>query len=77
MRAACGATSAATGKGQTVAPVEQGLTRDMFLTLQDHAKVNHLPAPSSQRYEQLSLGAARAGTRSASKSSSTSRLRTT
>jgi subtilase family serine protease len=57
MRAAYGADSAATGTGQTVALVEQGLTRDMFLTLQDYAKVNHLPAPSAQRYEQLSLGA--------------------
>jgi subtilase family serine protease len=56
MRAAYGASSANTGKGQTVALVEQGLTRDMFLTLQDYAKVNHLPAPSPKRYEQLSLG---------------------
>jgi subtilase family serine protease len=56
MRAAYGAGSANTGKGQTVALVEQGLTRDMFLTLQDYAKVNHLPAPSPERYAQLSLG---------------------
>jgi subtilase family serine protease len=56
IRAAYGASSAATGKGQTVALVELGLTKDMFLTLQDYAQVNHLPAPSPQRYAQLSLG---------------------
>ena len=57
MRAAYAASSASTGKGQTVALVELGLTKDMFLTLQDYAKANHLPAPSSERYAQLSLGA--------------------
>jgi subtilase family serine protease len=56
MRAAYRASWANTGKGQTVALVELGLTKDMFLTLQDYAKVNRLPAPSSQRYEELSLG---------------------
>jgi subtilase family serine protease len=55
-RAAYGASSASTGKGQTVALVELGLTRDMFLTLQDYAKANQLPAPSAQRYAELSLG---------------------
>jgi subtilase family serine protease len=56
MRAAYGASSVNTGKGQTVALVEQGLARDMFLTLADYAKANHLPAPSPERYAQLSLG---------------------
>ncbi len=56
IRSAYGATSAATGKGQTIALVEDGLTRDMFLTLQDYAKDNHMPAPSPERFEQLSLG---------------------
>jgi subtilase family serine protease len=28
----------------------------MFLTLQDYAKANHMPAPSPERYAQLSLG---------------------
>jgi subtilase family serine protease len=56
MRAAYGASWAATGKGQTIALVEQGLTKNMFLTLQDYAKANHMPAPSPQRYAELSLG---------------------
>lgn len=56
MRSAYGASWASTGKGQTIALVEQGLTRDMFATLQDYAKANHMPAPSPQRYAQLSLG---------------------
>jgi subtilase family serine protease len=56
MREAYGASAADTGKGQTIALVEEGLTRGMFLTLQDYAKVNGVPAPSAHRYEQLSLG---------------------
>jgi subtilase family serine protease len=56
MRAAYGANSTNTGKGQTVALVELGLTQDMFLTLQDYAAANGLPAPSSERYAELSLG---------------------
>jgi subtilase family serine protease len=57
MRSAYGASWAATGKGQTIALVEVGLTDDMFLTLKDYAKANHMPAPSPERYAQLSLGA--------------------
>ena len=56
MRSAYGATWANTGKGQTIALVELGLTRDMFATLRDYAKANHMPAPSPDRYAQLSLG---------------------
>ena len=56
MRSAYHATPAATGKGQTIALVEQGLTPDMFQTLQDYAKANHMPAPSPERYAELSLG---------------------
>jgi subtilase family serine protease len=56
IRAAYGATSANTGVGQTVALVELGLTKDMFLTLQDYAAANHMPAPSLSRYTELSLG---------------------
>jgi subtilase family serine protease len=56
LRAAYGASTTSTGKGQTIALVEQGLTKDMFLTLADYAKANHMPAPSRQRYTQLSLG---------------------
>jgi subtilase family serine protease len=56
MRSAYHATMAATGKGQTIALIELGLTPDMFLTLKDYAKVNGLPAPSASRYAELSLG---------------------
>ena len=56
MRSAYDANWANTGKGQTIALVEQGLTRDMFATLRDYAKANHMPAPSPDRYAQLSLG---------------------
>ena len=56
MRAVYGANNSATGKGQTIALVELGLTPDMFLTLQDYAKANGMPAPSSTRYAELSLG---------------------
>ncbi len=56
MRAAYGATATSTGAGQTIALVELGLTRDMYLTLQDYAKANGLPAPSSARYRAVSLG---------------------
>jgi subtilase family serine protease len=56
LRAAYGASYASTGKGQTIALVEQGLTKDMFLTLADYAKANDMPAPSPARYAELSLG---------------------
>jgi subtilase family serine protease len=56
LRAAYGASNASTGKGQTIALVELGLTKDMFLTLQDYARANHMPAPSRTRYTQLPLG---------------------
>lgn len=56
MRSAYGANWANTGKGQTIALVEQGLSKDMFLTLQDYARANGMPAPSPERFAQLSLG---------------------
>ena len=56
LRKAYGASTAATGKGQTVALIELGLTPDMFLTLHDYAKKNGLPAPAGSRYSELSLG---------------------
>jgi subtilase family serine protease len=56
LRAAYGASYASTGQGQTIALVEWGLTKDMFLTLADYAKANHMPAPSATRYAELSLG---------------------
>jgi 2-polyprenyl-6-methoxyphenol hydroxylase-like FAD-dependent oxidoreductase len=56
MRKAYHAGPALTGQGQTVALVEVGLTKDMFLTLRDYAKANHMPAPSPDRYAELSIG---------------------
>jgi subtilase family serine protease len=56
LRAAYGSTSANDGSGQTVALVELGLTKDMYLTLQDYATANSLPAPQSTHYAELSLG---------------------
>jgi subtilase family serine protease len=56
MRAAYGADMTNDGHGQTVSLVELGLTRDMFVTLQDYAKTGHFLAPSSRRYAELSLG---------------------
>ncbi len=56
LRKAYVAPAAATGMGQTVALIELGLTRDMFLTLRDYARKNGLPAPAGSRYTELSLG---------------------
>jgi len=56
LRSAYGANLVNTGKGQTVALIELGLTKDMFLTLQDYARANGLPAPSDLRYQELSIG---------------------
>jgi subtilase family serine protease len=55
-RAAYGANFTNTGKGQTIALIELGLTPEMFQTLQDYASHNDMPAPSPERYEELSLG---------------------
>lgn len=56
VRSAYGMNAANNGRGQTIALVEDGLTRDMFLTLQDYARVAHFAAPSPERYAELSLG---------------------
>jgi subtilase family serine protease len=55
-RAAYGANLTNTGEGQTIALIELGLTQEMFQTLQDYARHNDMPAPSPERYEELSLG---------------------
>ena len=55
-RSAYGANMANTGTGQTIAFDEAGgLVPDMFKTLQDFAKQNHLPVPVTARYKELSL----------------------
>ncbi len=45
-----------TGTGVTVALVEVGLTPDMFQTLTDYARVHDIQAPSTARYDELSVG---------------------
>jgi subtilase family serine protease len=56
IRAAYGANFTNTGKGQTIALVELGLTQDGFLDLQDYAAANHLPAPARGRYREVAMG---------------------
>jgi subtilase family serine protease len=55
-RSAYGMNTANNGHGQTIALIEQGLTKDMFLTLQDYARVAHFAAPNPEHYAELSLG---------------------
>jgi subtilase family serine protease len=56
MRAAYGMNKASSGRGQAVALVELGQVNDMFLTLKHYARANHLPAPSTSRYSEVTLG---------------------
>ena len=55
-RSVYGSNNVNTGKGQTIALVELGLTQDMFTTLKDYAATDGLPAPNPERYSELSLG---------------------
>jgi subtilase family serine protease len=55
LRAGYEMNSVSTGKGEKIALVVLGLTRDMLLTLRDYAAANGLPAPSASRYAELSL----------------------
>jgi subtilase family serine protease len=55
LRAAYGLTGIG-GTGQTIAFAQVGLPKDMFLTLQDYAKANHMPAPSASLYGEKSVG---------------------
>ena len=53
IRAAYGAPGASTGKGQTVALIEEDTPVALFPTLTDYAKASHLPEPASaQIHEQ-------------------------
>ncbi len=52
IRAAYGATTAATGKGQTVALTESEAPTAMLATLKDYAKANHLPAPKPGQFRE-------------------------
>jgi subtilase family serine protease len=55
IRAAYGATAAATGKGQTVALTEDAAPVAMLATLTDYAKRNHLPAPASAQFREQQI----------------------
>ena len=55
IRAAYGATTTATGKGQTVALTEEAAPTAMPATLKDYAKGNHLPAPGSAQFRELKV----------------------
>lgn len=56
VRVAYGANMHNTGRGQTIALVELGLTPEMFRTLRDYAKAVRMPSPVKSRYHELSLG---------------------
>jgi subtilase family serine protease len=56
LRSAYGANMRNDGRGQTISLIEMGLTKDMFLTLQDYARAGQFLAPSPHRYTELSLG---------------------
>lgn len=53
LRAAYGATTAATGKGQTVAMIEDEAPVAMLATLTHYAKSNRLPAPAAGQFRQV------------------------
>jgi subtilase family serine protease len=55
VRAAYGATAAATGTGQTVALTEEEAPPAMLATLKDYAKGNRLPAPKSTQFRERQI----------------------
>lgn len=57
LRAGYGMNNANTGKGVTVAYVESGAPYKMFQTLTKWAASSGLPAPRSQNYSELAIGA--------------------
>ncbi|HEX4224978.1 MAG TPA: protease pro-enzyme activation domain-containing protein, partial [Pseudonocardiaceae bacterium] len=56
LRGAYGMTNANTGKGVTVAYVEDGTPYKMFQTLTTWAAANGMPAPRSANYQELAIG---------------------
>lgn len=56
LRAAYGMDNASTGKGVTVAYIEDGTPYKMFQTLTTWAAANGLPAPRSSNYQELAIG---------------------
>ncbi|MER7249563.1 S53 family peptidase [Kribbella sp. NPDC000426] len=66
LRAAYGANWAFTGKGQTIALTESDAPTEMFRTLSEYARRNHLPAPKPSQFREVHLDGGNCGTRSAS-----------
>jgi subtilase family serine protease len=62
IRAAYGATMTYTGKGQTVALIEDETPPAMFQTLTDYARSNHLPTPKSAQFREVQAGGSGCGT---------------
>jgi subtilase family serine protease len=56
IRAAYGATMANTGKGETVALIEDAAPPAMFQALTDYARSNHLPIPKSAQFREVQTG---------------------
>jgi subtilase family serine protease len=56
IRAAYGATMTATGKGQTIAVIEDEAPVAMFQTLTDYARAGHLPAPKPAQFREVRAG---------------------
>jgi len=56
LRSAYGYSPAYSGRGQTIAVIESGLTPYMFRTLQDWARANGIAAPVAARYRQMAIG---------------------
>ncbi|WP_202874979.1 S53 family peptidase [Kribbella kalugense] len=56
LRAAYGASWAATGHGQTIALTESEAPTAMLQTLREYAKRNHLPAPKASQYKEIHVG---------------------
>jgi subtilase family serine protease len=68
LRAAYEATWADTGKGQTIALVEDAGPAAMFQTLGDYARGNHLPAPKPDQFREVQSGSCGAPPGSAAQS---------
>jgi subtilase family serine protease len=65
LRAAYGATSRDTGRGQTVALTESEPPTAMFRTLTAYARSNHLPLPKRSQFRQVQAGACKASSAAA------------
>lgn len=72
LRAAYGATSRDTGKGQTVALTEEESPTAMFRTLTAYARSNHLPLPKPSQFRQVRAGACKTSSGAAARTAQAS-----